>query len=413
MKKHETTFMYIGFAAIGLLLVGLAGWYFFISRQTADLETLRESRGFDIGVPSFGGTRGSTAENIEGGFGLAPSSEQPSAQEGEEPRAPRFWRVSTSPIAGAGFVMIDSVPVLRYVERSTGHVFDVNPMTGTITRRTNRLIPKVYEAIVGPHDAVIHRTITADGERETFVGQLATTTVDGFTPLTGTDLGPDVRDIGFTKSGIVFLSATESGATQLIEAAIDGSKPVEKRLLSAGDFKLESLVDGRTILTERPASGIPGYAYEAGTTLIPLARAVPGLTLAARASSTAVIIGADDGSKLSLAVRPTRDASLVPLDLATVADKCVWMPGTSLTAYCAVPRTLQPLGYLTNWHRGTIHTSDSWHLVDVGAGKTEKFFEIREDDAIDVERPITDEGGNYIAFINARDKSLWLLRIIE
>lgn len=412
MKKHETTFMYIGFAAIGLLILGLAGWYFFISRQTADLETLRESRGFDIGVPSFAGSRGSTAENIEGGFGFAPSTESP-AEEGEEPRAPRFWRVSTSPVAGAGFVQVGPTQILRYVERSTGHIFDVDPLTGVVTRRTNRLIPKVYEALIGPNDTVVHHTITDAGERETFVGQLATTTVDGFTPLTGTDLGPAVRDIALTKSGILFLSETESGATQLIEAEIDGSKPVERRVLSAGDFRLESLSDGRAILTEHPASGIPGYSYEAGSTLIPLARAIPGLTLAARASSTAVLIGRDDGSKLSLAVRPTKDASLVPLDLATIADKCVWMPGISLTAYCAVPRTLPTLGFLTNWHRGTVHTSDSWHLIDAGAGKTEKFFDIREDDAIDVERPMTDEGGNYIAFINARDKSLWILRIIE
>lgn len=412
MKKHESAFMYIGFAAIGLLLLGLAGWYFFLSRQTIDLETLKESRGFDIGVPSFGGTRGSTAENIEGGFGLPPSA-GPAETEGEAPKAPRFWRVSTSPVAGAGFVTIDSMPVLRYVERSTGHIFDVNPVTGAITRRTNRLIPKVYEALVGPKDAVIHRTIAADGTRETFVGQLATTTIDGFTPLTGTDLGPSVRDIAFTGSGILFLSETENGTTQLIEARIDGSEPVEKRLLSAGDFRLESLSDGRAILVERPASGIPGHAYEAGTALVPLARAVPGLTLAARASSTAVLIGTDDGSRLSLAVRPARDASLLALDLATVADKCVWMPGISLTAYCAVPHAVPPLGFLTNWHRGTVHTSDSWHLVDASAGKTEKFFDIREDDAIDVEDPMTDEGGNYIAFINARDKSLWMLRIIE
>lgn len=411
MQKHETTFMYIGFAAIGLLVLGLAGWYFFLSRQSADLETLREARGFDIGVPSFAGSRGSTAENIEGGFGLgsAPTAVE---TEGEAPRAPRFWRVSTSPVAGAGFIMSGPTPILRYVERSTGHVFDVDPLTGAITRRTNRLIPEAYEAIVGENDAVIHRTISAEGLPETFVGQLATTTVDGFTPLTGTDLGPTVREIAFTDTGIVFISETAEGAKQLIEAEIDGSNPVERRILSAGDFRLTTLSDGRIILTEYPASGIPGYAYEVGTAFAPLARTVPGLTLAARASSSAVLVGSDDGSKLSLAVRATKDASLLPLEIATLADKCVWDPGVGLIAYCAVPRVTPP-GFLTNWHRGTVHTSDVWHLVDAGAGKSEKFFDIREDDAIDVENPMMDAGGNYLAFMNARDKSLWLLRIIE
>lgn len=410
MKKHETAFMYIGFAAIGLLILGLGGWYFFLSRQSADLETLREARGFDIGVPSFGGARGSTAENIEAGFGLSRSAE-PQAEEGEEARAPRFWRVSTSPVAGAGFVTKDGFPVLRYVERSTGHIFDVDPLTGAVTRRTNRLIPEVYSAIVGPDDGVIHRTISADGERETFVGKLGTTTVDGFTPLTGVDLGPSVRDIAFTDTGIVFLSETD-GKKQLVEAGIDGSDPIERRALSAGDFRLTVLDDGRVILTEHPASGVLGHAYEVGTTLVPLARKVPGLTLSARASSSAIIIGSDDGNRLSLVIRATGDASLMPLDIATLADKCVWTTGVGLTAYCAVPRTTPP-GFLTAWHRGTVHTSDSWYLVDGGAGKTEEFFSIREDDAVDVENPIIDAGGNFIAFMNARDKSLWLLRIIE
>lgn len=411
MRNHETTFMYIGFAAIGLLILGLAGWYLYISRQTTDLEGLRESRGFDIGVPSFGGTRGSTAENIEAGFGMPPSAE-PQAEDGEEPRAPRFWRVSTSPVAGAGFVTVASTTILRYVERSTGHIFDVDVLTGTITRRTNRLIPKVYEALVGPNDAVVHRTITQTGERETFVGQMATTTVDGFTPLTGTDLGPRVREIAFAGDGIIFLAETEDGRKQLVEAAIDGSQPVERRIFSAGDFRLTALSDTRIVLVEYPASGVPGHAFEAGTMLTSLARAVPGLTLAARADSGAVLIGSDDGSRLTLSMRATKDATLTPLDIATVADKCVWMPGAGLTAYCAVPRATQP-GFLTNWHRGTVHTSDVWHLIDGSAGKTEKFFDIREDDAIDVENPITDGGGNYLAFMNARDKSLWLLRIIE
>jgi len=32
---------------------------------------------------------------------------------------------------------------------------------------------------------------------------------------------------------------------------------------------------------------------------------------------------------------------------------------------------------------------------------------------IDVENPSVDANGEYIAFMNARDKSLWLLRIAE
>jgi hypothetical protein len=408
MPNRETTFMYIGFAAIGLLVVGLAGWYFFISRQTADLSALDEGRGFAIGVPSFTGSRGSTAENIAGGFGA--SSEPEEGEEGEPQRPARLWQVNATPVAGAGFVNVGSTTLLRYVERSTGHVFDVNPMTGSVERRTNRLIPKVYEASVGEDDTVVARSINNDGQRETFVGTLGTTTEEGYTPLSGVDLGPDIRDIALTRDGIVFLADATDGGTRLIRSKIDGSDPVVVRSFAAGDFNLTILSDERVILVEKAASGILGHAYDVGDTLTSLGRA-PGLTLLARASSTATLIGSDDGS-LSLSVRANKDATLLPLDIKTVAEKCVWLTSVSLTAYCAVPQTPPAPGFLTGWYRGTVHTTDSWYVVDAGAGTSESFLEMSIDDAIDVERPLTD-GGNFIAFINARDKSLWLLRIIE
>lgn len=406
--SRETTFKYIGLAAIILLLIGLAGWYFFISRQSADLNAADAGRGFDIGVPSFAGSRGSTAENIASGFGAAPRAQS----EEESKRPPRLWRVNASPVAGAAFVTNNSTVLLRFVERSTGHIFDADPMTGVVTRRTNRLIPKVYEASVRD-DAVILRTIAESGERETFVGTLGTTTVDGFTPLTGTDLGADVRDIVFEKNGILFFSAAPGADMQLVRSALDGSKPSVVRTFAAGDFLLSVLSDARVIITEKAASGITGHAYEVGNSLLPLARPTLGLTALARASSTAVIIGSDTGSSLSLSVRPTKDATPIMLDINTVAEKCVWAPGLGLTAYCAVPQEVPALGFLTNWYRGVVHTTDSWHTIDASAGESKIFFEIRENDAIDVERPMIDVGANYILFTNARDKSLWLLRIIE
>lgn len=407
-QRWEITFKYIGFAAITLLLIGLAGWYFFISRQTADLGALEEARGFAVGVPSFTGSRGSTSENITSGFGEAPPSEE---EEGPQ-RPPRLWRVSTSPVAGAGFVTVASTTILRYVERSTGHVFDVDPITGVVTRRTNLLIPKVYEALVGEGDTIVARTIAESGERETFVGTLGTTTVDGFTPLIGTDLGPSIRDIAFDANGVVFLADSANGGVQLVRAKTDGSEPSILRSFAAGDFNLSLLSDGRIVLVEKPGSGIMGHAYEAGSTLLSLGRA-PGLTVAARANSQAVLIGADSGGSLSLSVRPTRDATPLRLDIQTIADKCTWVSGLSFTAYCAVPQEAPAPGFLTNWHRGTVHTTDSWHVIDGSAGTADMFFEMRTDDAVDVEHPMTDKGGNFIAFMNARDKSLWVLRILE
>ena len=412
MPGHETTFKHVGIAAIVLLMFGLGGWYFFISRQTTDIEGAALSRGFSIGVPSFSGSRGSTAENIESGFGTPLSGEQ----NGEAKRPPRLWRVSTTPVAGAGFVSTPgSTTILRFVERSTGHIFDADPRTSAVTRRTNKLIPKVYDALVGSGDSIIERSLNAEGALSTFTGTLGTTTEDGFVPLLGADLGSDVRDIALLKSSdIVFLMPGSVG-TQLVRTGIDGSKSKPLLSLFVSNFKIAVTLDERITLIEKTASGIPGNAYEVGNggVLAPLVRNIPGLTILPRTGSSALLIGTDTGESLFLSLRTSKEATLTSLPIKTIADKCVWVPGISLTAYCAVPLTPPGANFLTNWYRGTVHTNDSWFKVEGGAGTAESFFTTDTDTMIDVERPLIDETGNYIAFMNARDKSLWILRINE
>lgn len=415
MKDADTTFKYIGIAAIALLLFGLVGWYFFISRQTANVSELSEARGFDVGVPAFTGSRGSTAENIARGFSPEVVAAQQNASSTGEERPPRMWRVNTSPVAGAGFVSVASSTLLRFIERSTGHIFDVDPYTGKIVRRTNKLIPKVYDAIVGPTDTIAARSLSDDGVRATFIGVLGTTTVDGFTPLEGVDLGPAVEDVAFTRNAeIIFLAQTGAG-TQLVRSALDGSEPRQLLSLFAGDFALDLLADDKIVLTEKSASGIPSSAYTLGkdTELVPLARNVPGLTFLSHTNGNAWIIGSDTGSSLSVEIKPSSDATSIVLESSTVAEKCAWLPGASLTAFCAVPEGTPEPGYLTKWHRGVLHTTDTWYRIDVSASSTEKFFEMSTDAAIDVEHPLIDARGEFIAFMSARDKSLWILRIME
>jgi hypothetical protein len=394
LARYEKMFTYLGAIATSLLLVGLAGWYFFISSQTGKIESADIARGFAIGVPSFSGARGSTSENI------AAVAETPEPKESEKP--PRLWRVSASPVAGANFT---NEGLLRYVERSTGYVFDANPETGEITRRTNRLMPNVYEAEVDTTRTVLARSINEENEIATFVGELGTTTTDGFVELEGGTLDIPLRDITLD-DGIVLL--TDTGAKiHLIRAAYDGTDPEELLSLNVGAFLIQS-TPNRLVLVERAASGIAGSAYEvAETGLVPLARNIRGLTFLSHGSSSAALIGSE-GETLSLSLRPSDDATSVDLPIQTTADKCAFAPGTELVAFCAVPDEI-PKEFLTRHAQGLIHTTDAWHRVTLAG--TEKFFLM--EDAIDVENPTVDDSGAYIAFQNARDKSLWLLRIVE
>lgn len=415
MPAYYSLFKYIGITAITLLLLGLAGWYFFLRNQTTEIAGLDAARGFNIAVPSFTGSRSSTAENIAAG---ANSESMLAVQTGAE-RPPRLWKVSTTPIAGAGFVMGSST--LRYVERSTGHVYDVHPETGSIVRITKELLPKTYDATIVGTSTVVMRMLDEKGVPTTLLGELGTSTDDGFTEIKTSNLGDNIRSLvaSPTTAEIAMLAAGD-GMMHLVRARANGTSPRQLLSLGVGSFSPLWLADGRIFLTELPGSGITGSAYEVVQgALVPLFRNLPGLMIRPRPSSGALLFSTDDGRQLRLFVRPSVQASTTPLSLQTVVAKCVWAPATAgtstptLAAYCAAPQAVPPANFLDGWLRGAVHTTDAWFTIDPTAAKAERFFVPESTIALDVERPIMDPSGAYIAFMNARDKSLWVLRIKE
>lgn len=443
--NHERIFKYIGFAAIALLLFGLLGWYVFIQRQSASIESADEARGFSIGIPSFLGSRGSTAANTES---AGDSVESPAAQapapggsdrtsafvrflgigsSGEGARsnagagvqsaptpteqvAPRFWRVSANPVAGLAFTASTS-STLRYIERATGYVFDVDPKTGKARRVTNTLVPKVYVAHLGSGNLVALRTIDNEGNPVTLAGKIGTTTQEGLAALDLTNLGTPLTGVAtLASSADMVMLAPKGAGSSLVRARFDGSNARELLSIPAGDFRIHFVSDSRIVLSEKAGSGIPGSAFEVSSSLTPLLTDIPGLLVLPN-SSGAILYSSDTGSSVALFSKSGGSAA-VAVSLQTVADKCVWAPGGSDVAYCAVPAGLLGTQFLDKWYRGEKHTEDIWYTVSA-SGTAEKLFTIDSARALDVESPIIDRKGEYLAFLNARDKSLWILRIEE
>lgn len=442
---RERIFTSIGIAAITLLLFGLGGWYLFLRNEATSIESAADARGFSVGIPSFLGSRGSTAANTSrsgaaqeftgssggsafarflgigephegtkaesGGGGSENGTAGGGAAEGEQTgrRAPRFWRVTSAPVAGAAFVAGSSTR-LRYVERASGHVFDADPRTGDITRATNTLTPRVYEAFLGEGGVVVHRVIE-DNRPATLTGKIGTTSDAGLAELVTSNLGADIRDITTMPGSTDLIMVAVAGAeNHLIRSAWNGGAPQQLLVLPGGDFRVQT-AGSSIILTERAGSGVPGSSYRAAASLTPIVRNVPGLTLRAQADSENVLFSSDDGVHLRLFVK-LPGAAAAEMPLSTTAEKCVWAPRGQV-AYCAAPRETPPALFHDRWYRGEIHTSDTWHTLDTAGAKAATLFVTDAASGVDVENPVIDPSGEYLAFLNARDKSLWMLRIRE
>ena len=423
MPSSSRTAKIVRYALIAVIvfaLIGLLSWYFFLRAEGGALRARDEGRGAGIAPPSFGNVIGSTYGNIvENISSLVGSGEKSDATAAP----PRLWQITKTPVAGMGFVArgefakgSTTPSTVRFVERGTGYVLDADPVSGTLARLTNTLVPRVYEALVGPNGVVVLRGFDDEtGFVLTNTAQATSTLASGEpSALLLSALPQDIRELALSPSGEEVLYLIEqSPGFSIVRAAWDGESP--RRIASVGisGWLMRWLPDGRVILTQNAAPGAPSYVYELDEdgNLSSLDPGGSTVAVLPRADSSALLYGSLSGNS-ALVARVDANTSAATLPIRTPIDKCVWAPGTELVAYCAVPTTL-PSSNVSIRFRGEIHTADTWWKVDVSAGRAELLYDPGGNVGIDVENPVIDALGNYIAFMNARDKSLWLLRIAE
>ncbi len=382
-----------------VMLGALAGWYFFLHSSSAATQATDAARGFSTGT---------TPGSVFGQSPSGPGANTSATSSTQEP--PQMWRVSAAPAAGIGFATSTQGERVRYAERATGYIFDADPQTGGLTRLSNMLMPKTYQASFASGGRVIERSVDSTGAITTFAGNIIAGTS---TSLTGVSLAKNLLAVAPSgkSGGIVYLAPSGSGVS-VVSAGWDGSKSTVLYSSPLSGWRLWALDDGRTLIAQKAADGFTGYAYSVQNgSLAALTPALPGLTVLPRSGSGAIIFGASSGGTPVLFTQLSASSSAVRLPIATVADKCLWAPGTLPVAYCAVPQTAPSGNFLDAWYRGEVHTSDVWWRVDASTGQAQLIFTPPSNMPVDVINPVMDPGGEYIAFLNNDDLTPWVLRL--
>ncbi len=404
--------------------IGLGVWYFFLKKQDKVTENTDVARGFGTSAPSFhGGPTGSTYQNIltdmtDGGASV-PASDS-SAPAGAPPQ---LWHVSANPTAGMGFVKNGTRLMLYFVERATGYVFAADTDSAELVRISNTLRPKTSEAIFTADGSVIERSIGDTGHIETMAATQATSTRvrpegrDISAPLGGKTLESDIISIAVNPVANEFFYLVSAPPAGIIGIRAPWNNKTPKRTFSSAlsQWQLEWLADGRIILTQNAADSVPGSSFELRSdgSLSPLVQHVSGLTVLLKSGSQALLYGTSEGGALAMYAKVDAKSPAIKIPIKTIADKCVWAPGKDPVAYCAVPQSISQGEFINSWYRGALHTSDSLWRVNVRDGSAQLLFTPASANAtIDIERPLIDESGKLITFLNAADKSLWLLRLI-
>lgn len=405
---------YTALTIVVVLLGALAGWYLFLHSRTQDTQAIDAARGLSAPVPTYGGI-GSTADNA-GGFGPTPATPSTNG-----PTPQRLWQVDRAPVAGADFGAnaggFGSSTALYFVERANGYVFSTDPKSGALNRITDTLVPKIYEAIVVPGKAsVIERGLDEHGAITTFVGSYTSTSSvsTSMHALSGTYLPSGIRRliIDPQKTTLFLLSSDPASGQARGQIESWGTSKAGQVFASPLASWEAHFSSAGVVLVQSAADNTPGYAYVVNNkgVLTTLLGPALGLEVLPHPSEKGLLFSTSGGGVLSLFVEV---GSTTPLRIAlhTMAEKCVWAPGKSFIVYCAVPAQVSSVQFLNDWHQGTLHTHDTWWQIDAAVGSAEQLYAMPQ--ALDVREPVIDDSGNYIAFQNASDRSLWAFRIAQ
>ena len=400
MKTTAARYIIIG--AIVLVLAGLFGVYYFLKHANTQTALDSAARGYNAPQPSFDGSVGSTYENEVSTLGLTENQSASSTQ--------RLWHVTVVPIAGFGWVSTSS-PSLYFVERSSGYVYDANTANRGVARLSNTLRPQVYNAIVSLQGSVVEQSLDQNGAVITFAGSIATSTASSTSELQGAILSaPSAIALDPSTQTLFYLSPSASGVS-LVSSAWSGTKAKTLYTFSLAGWRIYA-GSGGILLSQKAADGLDGYAYSLQGGALSLVAEGPGLTVLPKNGAWPLLVGESDSQTIALFYELGATSAAQKLSIQTVPEKCAWMPGEGAIAYCGVPQIAPKGTFLDDWYKGLVHTSDIIWQVDVSIGSTSILYSpLSENLSLDVVDPQVDPTGNYLAFINGVDDSLWVLKL--
>jgi len=314
--------------------------------------------------------------------------------------------------------LTEFAPSLRYVDKSTGNVYQTFADKIYEQKITTNIVPQVHEAYFGNNgQSVVMRYLNQSNTIESFVGLLPKEILgaDMFegNQMNASFLPENVTDLSFssdtTKLFYMFNSKNNSFG---ITSDYLGTRRTQVFTSPFTEW-LSAWPNNNLInLTTKPSSSVPGYMYGINPSKKDFNKIlgnIKGLTTLTSPSGKLVLY-ADNGLNLRIYNIDSRES--VDVGAKTMPEKCTWN-STSTNIYCAVPKFTDGDNYPDTWYQGETSFEDEIWRIDPQTGNGSTLVDIsatsKEDtDAIKLS---VDVNENYLFFINKNTNYLWELNL--
>ncbi len=399
-----------------LLVLGLIGYgtYWFFSQREAGAPS-PFSDGVSVGdfFPFGTGSNIATGTPTTGDTTLVQNTGTPI------PTASlRLWQISSEPQSGAIAYTASNTPIVRYVDKATGNIFESKlTLTGS-NRISNTTIPKVYDSLWQKDGmALVMRYLSSDRETiKSVYGKLTsgTPTAEGsFRELKTSFLPDNIQSFSVepTSGTLAYLTTNDTGSRVFVSTATN-PKQIYDSVIK--DFSISWVNKTTLALSSKPSATTAGQFYFLRSDNSLLSRVLSGplgLLALANPAATQVIYSESTNTGFKTSLFDTKTGAINTLTISTLADKCVWSSKTT-SVFCAVPKLIPSGQYPDSWYQGKVSFDDSIWQIDTLTGTTKLIIDPETlDHHLDAVNLMLDTNEQYIVFTNKKDSSLWGLKI--
>ncbi len=366
------------------------------------------------GLPVAG--RETTATNGSNG------STNPSAINSPVAVTPRLVEISAGPVV-PGEVAVDVlVPnasssatstsseinnvAINYIERESGNVFLYSRNTNSITRTSNKTIPGIESAEWLPDASVAFVRYFSGDDFST----INTYTLPSNDSSDGFFLSQDITDISVSSTSVLTLASGVNGSVASL-GNIDGTHSSDIFTTPLSSLRISFAGKNQYLAFTKPAASLAGDAFlvNASGYFSRIAGPLDGLVALSSHSGKMILVSYTSNNTLQMELINTTTNEVIPLPIATIADKCIWTNDDS-DIYCGVPvNPSTNAAYPDDWYQGTLQFSDRIWKIDV-AGRFAQLtldFPAETKGTLDAEALAVDPLNTELVFMNKNDGSLW------
>lgn len=313
------------------------------------------------------------------------------------------------PVAGVFVLDILFPKTVRFVERGTGHIFEIDLATGVETTVTQHTVPQTAEAIFAPDGSSVVHTSFVDGTRTSIVSVLSTTTGSTAEVVKSLPLPPGAGNFAYSDADTLLYTMSSSNETTGYQFSISSQTRAEmfRTPLTQVTMVWGNGLD-KAYLYTKPSQYLEGYVYEvaSGAKLKRIRKGANGL-MYTRNNVLEVFTTADLKEIKSTYAYAGKD---IPAPLPFLPEKCDFVDIDAATYWCAANTELIDPSFPEAWYAGLKISDDGlWQInAETGVADERIKFKAVSGRVVDVASIYATEDGFSVFFINKLDSTLWL-----